>query len=34
MPNPVEGVDTGAAIYPDVYPEGGGPEVEEKGEAK
>ncbi len=25
---PVEGIDTGAAIYPDVYPEGGGPEVE------
>lgn len=22
---PIEGVDTGAAIYPDVYPEGGGP---------
>jgi NADH-quinone oxidoreductase subunit C len=22
---PVEGIDTGAAIYPDVYPEGGGP---------
>jgi NADH-quinone oxidoreductase subunit C len=26
---PVEGIDTGAAIYPDVYPPGGGPEVEE-----
>ena len=25
---PVEGIDTGAAIYPDVYPEGGGPVVE------
>jgi NADH-quinone oxidoreductase subunit C len=25
---PVEGVDTGAAIYPDVYPPGGGPTVE------
>jgi NADH-quinone oxidoreductase subunit C len=24
---PVEGIDTGAAIYPDVYPEGGGPPV-------
>jgi NADH-quinone oxidoreductase subunit C len=22
---PIEGIDTGAAIYPDVYPEGGGP---------
>ena len=22
---PVEGIDTGAAIYPDVYPPGGGP---------
>lgn len=30
---PVEGIDTGAAIYPDVYPTGGGPVVkEEKGE--
>jgi NADH-quinone oxidoreductase subunit C len=26
---PVEGIDTGAAIYPDVYPPGGGPPVEE-----
>ena len=26
---PVEGIDTGAAIYPDVYPQGGGPQVEE-----
>jgi len=25
---PVEGIDTGAAIYPDVYPSGGGPVVE------
>jgi len=31
---PVEGIDTGAAIYPDVYPEGCGPVVEEKGEAQ
>ena len=31
---PVEGVDTGAAIYPDVYPPGGGPVAdEEEGEA-
>jgi NADH-quinone oxidoreductase subunit C len=35
---PVEGIDTGAAIYPDVYPPGGGPppeaaEAEEGGEA-
>ena len=22
---PIEGIDTGAAIYPDRYPEGGGP---------
>jgi NADH-quinone oxidoreductase subunit C len=22
---PIEGIDTGAAIYPDVYPPGGGP---------
>jgi NADH-quinone oxidoreductase subunit C len=28
---PVEGIDTGAAIYPDVYPPGGGP-VQEEGE--
>jgi NADH-quinone oxidoreductase subunit C len=27
---PVEGIDTGAAIYPDVYPPGGGPVVEEE----
>ncbi len=27
---PVEGIDTGAAIYPDVYPAGGGPIVEEE----
>jgi NADH-quinone oxidoreductase subunit C len=26
---PLEGIDTGAAIYPDVYPPGGGPVVEE-----
>jgi NADH-quinone oxidoreductase subunit C len=25
---PVEGIDTGAAIYPDIYPEGGGPPPE------
>jgi NADH-quinone oxidoreductase subunit C len=35
---PVEGIDTGAAIYPDVYPPGGGPppeeEVDEKGGAE
>jgi NADH-quinone oxidoreductase subunit C len=32
---PVEGIDTGAAIYPDVFPAGGGPVVEEeKGDAK
>ena len=30
---PVEGVDTGAAVQPDVYPEGGGPLVEEEGGA-
>ena len=29
---PVEGIDTGAAIYPDVYPPGGGPQVEEADE--
>ena len=29
---PVEGIDTGAAIYPDVYPPGGGPIVPEEGE--
>jgi len=28
---PVEGIDTGAAIYPDVYPDGGGPVVGEEG---
>jgi NADH-quinone oxidoreductase subunit C len=27
---PVEGIDTGAAIYPDVYPPGGGPVQEEE----
>jgi NADH-quinone oxidoreductase subunit C len=27
---PVEGIDTGAAIYPDVYPPGGGPLTEEE----
>jgi NADH-quinone oxidoreductase subunit C len=27
---PVEGIDTGAAIYPDVYPPGGGPVVEKE----
>ncbi len=27
---PVEGIDTGAAIYPDVYPEGGGPVRDEE----
>ena len=26
---PVEGIDTGAAIYPDVYPPGGGPQSDE-----
>ena len=26
---PLEGIDTGAAIYPDVYPPGGGPKVDE-----
>ena len=33
---PVEGIDTGAAIYPDTYPEGGGPVVkpEKKPKAK
>ena len=31
---PIEGIDTGAAIYPDVYPPGGGPPAEEvEGEA-
>jgi NADH-quinone oxidoreductase subunit C len=29
---PVEGIDTGAAIYPDVYPPGGGPPTEEADE--
>jgi len=28
---PVEGIDTGAAIYPDVYPPGGGPDADGKG---
>lgn len=27
---PVEGIDTGAAIYPDRYPEGGGPAADDK----
>jgi NADH-quinone oxidoreductase subunit C len=27
---PVEGIDTGAAIYPDVYPQGGGPVVKDE----
>ena len=30
---PVEGIDTGAAIYPDVYPAGGGPVKGGEGEA-
>lgn len=30
---PVEGIDTGAAVQPDVYPPGGGPEGEEETEA-
>lgn len=30
---PVEGVDTGAAIYPDVFPPGGGPVAEKTEEA-
>ncbi|MGD8440107.1 MAG: NADH-quinone oxidoreductase subunit C [Holophagae bacterium] len=30
---PVEGIDTGAAIYPEVYPPGGGPTVEDDEEA-
>ncbi|NOZ78140.1 MAG: NADH-quinone oxidoreductase subunit C [Acidobacteria bacterium] len=30
---PVEGIDTGAAVQPDVYPEGGGPLTEEEGGA-
>ncbi len=29
---PVEGIDTGAAIYPDVYPPGGGPILDGEGE--
>jgi NADH-quinone oxidoreductase subunit C len=29
---PVEGIDTGAAIYPDVYPPGGGPPPEGAGD--
>jgi len=29
---PIEGIDTGAAIYPDVYPPGGGPVAGEGGE--
>ena len=31
---PVEGIDTGAAIYPDVYPPGGGPLPEEEEESE
>jgi len=31
---PVEGIDTGAAIYPDVFPPGGGPETAEEEEEK
>ncbi len=31
---PLEGIDTGAAIYPDVYPSGGGPVVEPDSEAE
>jgi NADH-quinone oxidoreductase subunit C len=31
---PVEGIDTGAAIYPDVYPPGGGPVAESEGEGE
>lgn len=31
---PLEGIDTGAAIYPEVYPEGGGPLAAEEGGAK
>ncbi|MGE5236763.1 MAG: NADH-quinone oxidoreductase subunit C [Acidobacteriota bacterium] len=30
---PIEGVDTGAAIYPDVFPPGGGPAKSGEGEA-
>jgi NADH-quinone oxidoreductase subunit C len=30
---PIEGIDTGAAIYPDTYPEGGGPKKAEGGES-
>jgi NADH-quinone oxidoreductase subunit C len=30
---PIEGIDTGAAIYPDVYPPGGGPVAGGEGEA-
>jgi NADH-quinone oxidoreductase subunit C len=29
---PVEGIDTGAAIYPDVFPPGGGPDAMKEGE--
>ena len=29
---PIEGIDTGAAIYPDVYPPGGGPAAGGEGE--
>jgi len=31
---PLEGIDTGAAIYPDVYPPGGGPPPEEAEESE
>ena len=31
---PVEGIDTGAAIYPDVYPPGGGPVLPGEGEGE
>jgi len=31
---PLEGIDTGAAIYPDVYPPGGGPPPEETEESE
>jgi NADH-quinone oxidoreductase subunit C len=30
---PIEGIDTGAAIYPDVYPPGGGPVAGGEGES-
>ena len=31
---PVEGIDTGAAIYPEVFPPGGGPQAQAEGEEK